>query len=226
MLAGRSGWAVGILAGLLGLWSGIALLATILLGAPLPAAVALAGLVVLAGIAVIAIRSRPPDRMQIWRWVRVGLLAGLAATLAYDASRTLLSVADPSPFNPFEAVRVFGLLLTGAAEPSPMTWAVGLTFHLLTGISFGIAYAQFFGAVAQRSTKLALVSGVGWGLFLELFQLTLYPGWLDIRFLDEFRTISFLAHVIYGATLGLGVRRLLRGEGSRTPTDTFSPDPR
>jgi hypothetical protein len=62
--------------------------------------------------------------------------------------------------------------------------------------------------------------GVGmlWGLFLELFQLTLYPGWLSIQFLAEFQTISFSAHLIYGATLGLIVyRRLWRNPPKVSP---------
>ena len=48
-----------------------------------------------------------------------------------------------------------------------------------------------------------------WGLFLETFQLTLYPGWLDIRTYSEFATISALSHVVYGATLGLLARAIL-----------------
>jgi hypothetical protein len=52
-------------------------------------------------------------------------------------------------------------------------------------------------------------AGVAWGLFLELFQLTLYPGWLDIRLYREFAMISSLGHVVYGLVLGAGTRRLL-----------------
>jgi hypothetical protein len=50
---------------------------------------------------------------------------------------------------------------------------------------------------------------MAWGLFLETFQLSLFPGWLSIQFVAEFATISFAAHLVYGATLGTIVRRRL-----------------
>jgi hypothetical protein len=44
----------------------------------------------------------------------------------------------------------------------------------------------------------------------------LYPGWLNIGFMGEFRHVSFGAHVVFGASLGLlvpaGLRRV-RWEG-------------
>ena len=52
-------------------------------------------------------------RFEIRRIVAAGMMAGFAATLAYDASRWALSHLDPAPYNPFEAIRVFGALLTG-----------------------------------------------------------------------------------------------------------------
>ena len=45
--------------------------------------------------------------------------------------------------------------------------------------------------------------GIGWGLFLEAFQLTLYPGWLDIRLYQEFATISTVVTSV-GAALLVG----------------------
>ena len=51
------------------------------------------------------------------------------------------------------------------------------------------------------------------GLFLEAFQLTLYPDWLGIRFVDEFVRISALSHIAYGASLGLIARWGFRQTG-------------
>lgn len=73
--------------------------------------------------------------------------------------------------------------------------------HLLNGTSFGVAYLFLFARDGRTSVRRALLTGVGWGLFLETFQLTLYPGWLDIRLYQEFATISALSHIVYGATL-------------------------
>jgi hypothetical protein len=149
------------------------------------------------------------DRRRDARVLAIGAVAGIVATLTYDAAKVVLSQADPSPYNPFEALRVFGSLLLGAtaeplAVPAPRT-----AFHLLNGTCFGIAYTFLFGPIAARTRRSALVSGMAWGLFLETFQLTLYPGWLDIRFYQEFATISALSHLVYGATLGLLVRFLI-----------------
>jgi hypothetical protein len=47
---------------------------------------------------------------------------------------------------------------------------------------------------------------MAWGAVLEVFQLTLYPGWLDIRAYQEFAQISALSHLAYGATLGWSAR--------------------
>jgi hypothetical protein len=49
--------------------------------------------------------------------------------------------------------------------------------------------------------------GIAWGVFLEAFQLTLFPGWLDIRAYREFVQISALSHIVYGATLGFLCKR-------------------
>jgi hypothetical protein len=35
-----------------------------------------------------------------------------------------------------------------------------------------------------------------------MFQLTLYPGWLNIRLYAEFAQISAISHVVYGLVLG------------------------
>jgi hypothetical protein len=70
------------------------------------------------------------------------------------------------------------------------------------------------------SRRRGLATGIAWGLFLESFQLAIYPGWLNIRFLDEFRQISFLSHVVFGAVLGLlvpaGLRYMRRRVAPRT----------
>ena len=139
------------------------------------------------------------------RLARIGLLSGIAATITYDVSKYLLSQLDPTPFNPFEALRAFGVALIGREAPEAAIFAVGTAFHALNGTAFGVAFCMLF-----RQPNIVL--GIAWGLFLELFQLSLYPGWLSIRFYDEFVQVSALGHVVYGATLGwLCARGLRRG---------------
>lgn len=195
------------------LFSGAALLLAILAGVDLR--LGLTGLAVLATIVFIAaLRGSPPERRRgLLALGRIGVAAGLVATAAYDASRYLLSLLDPSPYNPFEAIRAFGVMLVGAGAGAEVTFAAGLAFHALNGTMFGVSFCLFFGRWAVRSAGRALVVGIGWGLFLEAFQLAIYPGWLDINAYSEFATISAAGHLVYGSVLGLTCRALLLRSG-------------
>ena len=51
---------------------------------------------------------------------------------------------------------------------------------------------------------------MAWGLFLEAFQVALFPNWLGITFYGEFVTISASSHLVYGVILGLACREILR----------------
>lgn len=185
------------------LFSGAALLAHILAGLSLR--LCLVATLTAAGTMTVALWSAaaPEDRRRVARRAAAGLWSGAAALVAYDGSKYLLSLMDTSPYNPFEAIRVFGVLLAGP-EAGLAIWAAGAAFHILNGLAFGVAFAL-------GSRRGGLLPGILWGLFLEVFQLTLYPGWLDIRAYAEFARISALSHVVYGAVLGLGVRRGLEG---------------
>ena len=110
---------------------------------------------------------------------RAGFIAGGAATVGYDVTRATLSVFDPSPYNPFEAIRQFGLavLPEGASRVSVMLAGGGI--HLLNGSTFGVIYAIVGGRYAS-TTRGALGSGILWGLTLELIMSIVYPGWLNI----------------------------------------------
>ncbi len=161
-----------------------------------------AALLVLA-ITLIARRSTPKGRERLRRLAIAGVIAGVIATICYDGAKYGLSRLTPTHYNPFEAIRAFGILLAGSTAAPAVIYSAGTAFHALNGVSFGVAFCLLF----RRRT---LLSGIAWGLFLELFQLTLYPGWLDIRSYTEFMQISLLSHVVYGAVLSLVSRWLLR----------------
>ena len=187
------------------LFSGAALLVHILAGWSLAVVLAFFTSLVAAGGVWVWRRASPYQRAMLARLARIGLLSGIAATITYDVSKYLLSQLDPTPFNPFEALRAFGAALIGREAPEAAIFAVGTAFHALNGTAFGVAFCMLF-----RQPNILL--GIAWGLFLELFQLSLYPGWLSIRFYDEFVQVSALGHVVYGATLGwLCARGLRRG---------------
>jgi hypothetical protein len=194
----------------LAMFSGAALLLYILAGISLRISLTAGLIVVLTGLSLTLRRSAPAERRLITRGLGAGATAGVLATMAYDLSKAGLSVVDPSPFNPFHVIHVFGELLVGRGASETAVVATGAGFHLLNGTMFGVAYTFMFARDGAISLRRGVTTGIGWGIFLELFQLTLYPGWLDIRTYGEFATISALGHVVYGATLGTVVRSLLR----------------
>lgn len=185
--------------GSVALFSGAALLAHILGGFSLRLAWLFAASLAALGVGWRLRALSASERSRLLRLVRVALVTGVVATAAYDVSRWALSQLEPSPYNPFEALRIFGLALAGAGAPAPVIFATGSLFHAVNGLTFALAYCFLFG---QRG----LWAGMAWGLFLESFQLALYPGWLSIGFLREFAQISATSHLVYGACLGVGCR--------------------
>ena len=199
-----------VVAGVASLANGVALVLAIVSGLPLGGLLAIVWSIALVTIAAMAVVGGPRMRTTIVRTVTVGLVVGLVATLAYDATKAVLSQLDPSPYNPFEVTRLFGISLIGSAASPEAIAVVGWAFHLTNGATFTIAFAGIFGRSGRIGRWRGVATGIGLGLFLETFQLILYPGWLNIGFLDEFRRISFLSHLVFGAMLGFFVPAGLR----------------
>ena len=176
----------------------------------LPLLLAIIWTVAVISIVAMAAVSGAAERASMLRVVLVGLAVGIAATIAYDATKVVLSQLDPSPYNPFEATRTFGRALVGESAGAAAITASGWAFHLANGSTFAIAYAAVFARDGNVSRRFAVATGIGWALILETFQLVLYPGWMDIRFLDEFRQISFASHFVFGLALGLLIPAGLR----------------
>jgi len=174
--------------------------------------VALAGTtgVLLGGLALALRRQDAATRRWTLQTAAVGAIVGLLGTTVYDVTKAVLSQLDPSPYNPFEVLRIFGQLFLGPDASGPGVVIAGGAFHYLNGTAFAIAYTFLFARDGRSTVRWALVTGVVWGAFLELFQLALYPGWLSIGFFAEFATISAISHLVYGATLGLLARAVLR----------------
>lgn len=211
-VAGRLGVLVS---GAVFLTSGAALLVYVLTGTPLPLVL---GVLAVAAAVAVAIAVWPDEvRRRGWlRRVAVGVPVGLLATGAYDLSRFLLVVVLGFHTSPFTAFPLFGQALLGSgASGGSVTFGLGVAFHALNGVTFGCAYAVWFG---HRPWWW----GIGFALGLEAFMLAIYPGWLDIRTLREFTTMSVFGHVVYGTVLGLGSSRFLRG-GDPGRNETAAP---
>lgn len=200
----------GILFTVLGvgaLFSGAALVSHIVAGFSLPLALTLTATIFVLAVGLAWRRASREERVRLARLIKVGLLSGLLATVAYDASKFALSQWDTSSYNPFEAIRLFGMALVDSSTLESMVYTTGTAFHVLNGVSFGVGYCFLFG-------HRGILAGIAYGLFLELFQLMLFPGWLDIRFYREFVQISSFSHVVYGAVLGLSCQYGLRDRGA------------
>lgn len=199
-----------VVGGAVFLASGASLVAYVLTGTPLP--LVLGVLVLLGGLAVaIAVWPDPQRRANWLARVRVGVPAGLVSTLCYDASRYLLVEVAGFKASPFAAFPLFGQALIGTSGGAGTT-AVGVAFHLLNGIAFGIAYTVWFG-------HRPFWTGILFALGLEAFMLAIYPGWLDIRSIREFTQMSVFGHVVYGTVLGLTTSRwLARADRGRSGT--------
>lgn len=192
-----------LLAGAVFLASGASLLVYILAGLSLLwtfVGLAAAGAVVLT---VVLRRLDQQRRRRVLRRIVIGSVTGLVAVVAYDLVRLGLVEFAGLKTDPFETWRLFGIALAGADQPHTTHMAVGTAFHVCNGIAFGAAYTVAFG---QRGPW----AGVLWAFVLEGFMVSVYPGWLDLKALDEFLSISVTGHIAYGLVLGIMARALLR----------------
>ncbi|WP_155375238.1 DUF6789 family protein [Catellatospora vulcania] len=182
--------------------SGAALLVYILSGVSLRWTFLALGLAA-AAVATVVIRRLPDERRaKVLRRMAVGAVAGFAATLAYDAARIALVEFAGLQLRPFEAWRLFGLALAETDQDATWVFWLGVAFHLCNGTAFGVAYTVAFG---RRGIWAAIV----WALVLETFMVSVYPGWLGLKALDEFLSVSITGHLVYGVVLGWLSNRLL-----------------
>lgn len=187
---------------LLFLTSGAALVAHIVAGVSLLAT----SCALMAGVGLnSAIRWRrlPEERRaELRRSVRAGALAGLVATGSYDLFRFLLVEIAGFTFWPFDVITKFGRALVGEAGDWRLVVIAGILYHLMNGVGFAIAYTVCFG-------RRGVWAGILWALGLEVFMVSLYPGWLNPKVFDEFLSVSLSGHIVYGSALGFTARRLL-----------------
>lgn len=188
--------------GIVFLVTGAALVIHILLPVPLPLSVV--ATMVVAWTVIWAV-SRDTALIGQYRGstlVRTGLVAAVPALLAYDLSRLLVSETVGMSVGPFDAFPHFGSALIGQGAPETLRVIVGTGFHITNGVAFAVAFAIIFRAKG-------VVVGIGWGLFLEVMMLGVYPAWLQIEQLGEFVQLSIVGHVCYGSTLGYLCKRRL-----------------
>lgn len=150
------------------------------------------------GIGVAARRVDPDLR----RVVRVGAVAGLVGTLAYDLFRVpFVFGLGMRLLSPIES---YGVLLLGAGGSSGLTDVAGWGYHVLNGMAFSVAYA-----VVLRGRHWGF--GVAWALVLEsgaVFSPFASAYALDGKYAAI--ALAYLAHVPYGIAVGVGAQHWQR----------------
>lgn len=185
-----------IILSLSALFSGAALLISIFTQLSLALTLTLLAIFAISIFSLKWIQSNKTERQSIKSKLSTGVIVGILATMAYDTSRWLLVIIGQLDVSPFEAFNLFGKLIIGSQNSATITFIVGLSYHLLNGIAFAIAYCFLLGG---RNWKW----GILWALGLEAAMLAIYPGWLDLEaVLAEFVAMSILGHVAYGSVLG------------------------
>jgi hypothetical protein len=198
--------------GALPLASGAALVVHILAHISLGLALLAAGAIVVIVGGISWKRLTPAARAIVSQRIKVGLLAGVMATLAYDFSRWLVVTLFHATFYPFDVFPIFGYAIAGPNTPHDIATVIGTLYHYTNGLLFAVAYAILF---APRGWW----AGILWALVLEALMLAIYPGWLHPRAFNEFVSISMVGHVAYGSVLGSfsrqGLKWLKKPQGAR-----------
>lgn len=145
---------------------------------------------------------------QLGKAIITGALAGFVATIGLDVVR--LSGVSIG-LMPVSLPPIFGSMLTGLPPETSTAVTVGYIYHFLNGITFGIIYAVIFG-------RIKWFVGVGYGLFIELGMMVSPPtvmmaGFFGLKMGYGILVVSLIAHIVFGAVLGLLVQRYTPYEG-------------
>ncbi len=180
--------------------SGIALVITILSDAPLWMSSTFVFVPGFVSVVALGVLLRGRQQALYLSRVRVGVIAGVLATAAYDVSRFVVESTGLANTKTFKAIPLFGAGLTNQGSHEPLAVTMGWAFHLCNGIGFALAFIL---VAAGRP----LIWGIVFALTLELAMVLLYPQWLGITLTKEFLSVSILGHVAYGAVIGRAAER-------------------
>lgn len=165
-------------------------------------------LVVLGVTLVVSYLSYP----RLFDRVFTGLWAGAVATIALDAIRYPIGVGLKTL--PTDMPTMFGKLILGTDAVTGGVLLLGYLYHFLNGASFGLVYTVILG-------KVSWYWGVVWGLIIEVLMMTTPPmllmgvGPFGINTGAPWYFLTTLvAHIAFGAVLGLLAERFVRERGS------------
>jgi hypothetical protein len=165
-------------------------------------------------LTAMALFDRAKGDRRLWTAVLWGAAAGTAAAVAYDVFRLpfvfshawgLDGIVPQMPL--FKVFPRFGaMLLNEPVEQTSYSLAAQLTgwaYHFSNGATFGIMYAALIGK-PSRAWFWAIVMAVGIEICLLLSP---YTRFFAIPMTALFVAVTLTAHVIFGAAMGLSIRR-------------------
>lgn len=136
------------------------------------------------------------ERMLFLKIIKIGFIAGIFATAGYDLIRLLIVTIFHFKIRPFDTFKFFGQIIMSRPVSDNTAYTVGFMYHLLNGITFGIAYFILFNGKHW-------VYGIVWAFVLELMMLCVYPRFLNLQsVMEEFTIVSCSGHTVYGSILG------------------------
>lgn len=124
---------------------------------------------------------------------------GFVATIVYDIVRPPLGVWFSFGFKPYQAMPIFGDLITGRGTDDLLAQTIGWGYHFWNGVGFGIMFAL----VLPRAGRWP---GTIWGLLLQAVMMATYPSFLGARLDDPgFLVTGIVGHSLWGFVLGWGL---------------------
>jgi hypothetical protein len=142
-----------------------------------------------------------------------GIWAGAATTAVLDAIRLTGFHLGWMPGN---MPRMFGVMLLDRMAEGPTTYSdiIGSLYHYWVGACFGLTYCLLAG-------RARWWVGLIWGLLIELGMMTTPPmvvamdtGYFGLKFGFGLLGTSLVAHIAFGAALGLVCARYIHHKGS------------
>lgn len=166
-------------------------------------------------VAAILIYARTVGLDRLYRRLWVGVVGGVALTMALDVIRVAGVRLGYLP----DSITMFGNMITdrmAMADPTVLSYTLGGVYHYLNGISFGLIFSILFGLTQWWGPVLYSV------LFVETGMMTLPP--MAPKFglfgLDKYDSLlngyyltTLLAHLAMGLALAAVIRSAARDRG-------------
>ncbi len=152
---------------------------------------------------------------DLYRRIIFGLLAGAIATIGLDWIRQMGVI---NSWLPGDTPKMFGIMVTGSSSFNSY-FLIGQFVHYMNGADFGIVFALVFGNFINY--KKTIIWALIWTQIIDLGMMTLPPiapalGFFGSNYMfPQLYILTAVAHLVYGAILGILVHTWLKPEDSK-----------